>query len=236
MLSVGELYAQASPITRKHLKQIIREGIHNTNDQYYTLLGCNEDSLYYTTDTIHFYDNVKFFDQIGICCEFVEWEFTGDDLLRQQEPQTCMEPSSVELSTRQYYKYRMKKKRGNVYFQLMGHKQPVATYRLTNIEYLELADLTPCTAITLVRVKKSTPEETLTQTSEGPMLKKEPTQKKRRKSTREYPVLITMKMISPKLPNQQLMEKAVLVKPILKKAENNTPKKPVIKKPAEKTP
>lgn len=151
MFSTGEVFSQASPITRKHLRQIIHEGIHNTNNRFYSLLGCNEDSLYYTADTMHFYDNAQFFDQIGICCEFVEWEYTGNNLLRQQEPQTCMEPSSVEISTRRYYKYRIKKRGGNVYFQLVGQQNSIITFRLTNIEYIELADLTPCTAITLVR-------------------------------------------------------------------------------------
>jgi len=218
MLSVGELYAQASPITRKHLKQIIREGIHNNDDQYYTLLGCNEDSLYFTADTIHFYDNAKFFDQIGICCEFVEWEFTGDDLLRKQEPQTCMEPSSVEVSTRKYYKYRMKKWGGNVYFQLMEQKKPTAAYRLTNIEYIELADLTPCIAITLVRVKKTIPEEPPKDTLK--QIAMDPTLKKKRKRTRENPIMITMERLIPKLPNLKLMEKVAPMKPIMKKSVN----------------
>lgn len=206
-LSIGELYAQASPITRRHLKQIISEGIHHTNDQFYTLLGCNEDSLYYTADTIHFYDNVQFFDQIGICCEFIEWEFTDGNLVRQQEPQTCLEPSSVEISTRRYFKYRMKKWGGNIYFQLMEQKKPVITYRLTNIEYLELADLMPCTAITLVRVKKSTPDE-------SPKL---PTLKKKRKAIRENPIMISMERKSMKLPNLHLIEKEATAKPILQK-------------------
>lgn len=227
MLSAGELYAQASPITRKHLKQIIREGRYNDEYRFYNLLGCNEDSLYFTADTIHFYDNSRFFDQIGICCEFVQWELTGNNLIRQSEPQTCLEPSSVAVSTIRIYGYRLKKWGGNVYIQLMGKKQPVATYRLTNIEYIELADLTPCTAITLVRVKKTTPEETreitITQTQKElkpkkePTLKKEPNLKKKRKSTREIPSLISMERMSPKLSNLQLMEKVTSAKPILQK-------------------
>ncbi len=215
MLSAGELYAQASPITRKHLKQIIREGRHNDEYRFYNLLGCNEDSLYFTADTIHFYDNSRFFDQIGICCEFVQWELTGNNLIRQSEPQTCLEPSSVAVSTIRIYGYRLKKWGGNVYIQLMGKKQPVATYRLTNIEYIELADLTPCTAITLVRVKKTTPEETREITTK--QTPKKPTLKKKRKSTRENPVLITMERIFPKLPNLQLIEKVATAKPILQK-------------------
>lgn len=221
LLSVGELYAQASPITRKHLKQIIREGRQDNEYGFYSILGCNEDSLFFTADTIHFYDNSRFFDQIGICCEFVEWEFTGNNILRQSEPQTCMEPSSVAVSTIRIYGYRLKKWGGNVYFQLMGKKKPITTYRLINIEYIELTDLTPCTAITLVRVKKSTPEETpddtITQTPKEPKPKKEPNLKKKRKATREIPIMISMERLTPKLTHMQLIEKVATAKPILQK-------------------
>lgn len=227
MFSAGEVFSQASPITRKHLRQVINEGRQDNEYSYFSILGCNEDSLYYTADTIHFYDNSRFFDQIGICCEFVQWELIGSNLLRQQEPQTCMEPSSVEISTIRYYKYRMKKQGGNVYFQLLNQKNPVATYRLVNIEYIELANQLPCTAITLVRVKKINPKETgeetpgftLMQNNKEPSLKKLPKLRKKRRAIGENPVLTNMEPLTPKLPMLQLRERAVTAKPILKKSE-----------------
>ena len=197
MFSAGEVFSQASPITRKHLRQVINEGRQDNEYSYFSILGCNEDSLYYTADTIHFYDNSRFFDQIGICCEFVQWELIGSNLLRQQEPQTCMGPSSVEISTIRYYKYRMKKQGGNVYFQLLNQKNPVATYRLVNIEYIELANQLPCTAITLVRVKGA---------SMKPMLK-ERQPKKLRKFMRDKPVIMKMESKSPVIPMLLMIEK-----------------------------
>lgn len=197
MFSAGEVFSQASPITRKHLRQVINEGRQDNEYSYFSILGCNEDSLYYTADTIHFYDNSRFFDQIGICCEFVQWELIGSNLLRQQEPQTCMEPSSVEISTIRYYKYRMKKRGDNVYFQLVGQQNSIITFRLTNIEYIELADLTPCTAITLVRE----PEEAIKTMLE------EPQPKKPRKSKRERPNIIKIERRTPVIPMLQMIER-----------------------------
>ncbi len=197
MFSAGEVFSQASPITRKHLRQVINEGRQDNEYSYFSILGCNEDSLYYTADTIHFYDNSRFFDQIGICCEFVQWELIGSNLLRQQEPQTCMGPSSVEISTIRYYKYRMKKRGDNVYFQLVGQQNSIITFRLTNIEYIELADLTPCTAITLVRE----PEEAIKTMLE------EPQPKKPRKSKRERPNIIKIERRTPVIPMLQMIER-----------------------------
>ncbi len=197
MFSAGEVFSQASPITRKHLRQVIHEGRQDSDYNYFSMVGCNEDSLYFTADTIHFYDNAQFFDQIGICCEFVEWELIGSNLLRQQEPQTCLEPSSVEISTRRYYNYRIKRRGGDVYFQLLDQKNPVSTFRLANIEYIELADQVPCTAITLVRVKGA---------SMKPMLK-ERQPKKPRKFMRDKPVIMKMESKSPVIPMLLMIEK-----------------------------
>lgn len=151
-------YAQPYPSSKKHLEQLIREGSKNNYSGVYTIQACNEDSLFYKQDTIRFYDDPDYYSKIGICCEFIEWEFSDDDLIRQQEPQTCMDPSSLLVSSIRYYKYRIEKHNRKIFLNLYTDKKTYNSFLLQNIEYFELPGENNCRGITLIRQRPVIPK------------------------------------------------------------------------------
>lgn len=153
MMASLQLSAQHQPSSKKPLKQLIKEGTESNFIGIYTLITCNEDSLFFKSDTIHLYDNAYYFNTIGICCEFVEWEFSDDDLIRQQQPQTCLDPPSMLTSDIHYYKYRITKHKRRAYLRLYTKKDVFESYLVENIEYFELPGENNCRHITLIRIK-----------------------------------------------------------------------------------
>jgi hypothetical protein len=152
MIGMGmNLLSQPYPSSRKHLQQLIKEGNEQKDLKTYSLLACNEDSMFYMHDTLYFYDNAKYFDEVVNCCEFLEWEFLSDNIIRQQEPLTCLEPSNVLLSSMRYYKYKVTKRKKLIFLDIMLDKKMLASYLVRNIEYIELPKEESCRAITLIR-------------------------------------------------------------------------------------
>ncbi len=154
MIALGmNVISQPHPSSRKQLLQLIKEGNKQNDLKTYSLLACNEDSLYYTHDTIYFYDNARYFDEVVNCCEFLEWEFFSTDIIRQQEPLTCLEPSNVLLSSMRYYNYKVIKRKKQIFIDIMSNKRVLTSYLVRNIEYIELPNEERCRAITLIRRK-----------------------------------------------------------------------------------
>ncbi|HLN53492.1 MAG TPA: hypothetical protein VK212_07260 [Lentimicrobium sp.] len=152
-----KLYSQPDPSSKKHLERLIREGANDNFSGIYSILACNEDSLFFQQDTIRFYDDPGYFSSIGICCEFTEWEFIDDDLIRQQEPQTCLDPSSMLISSLRHFKYRLEKSRGKIYINLFSSNKEYESFLVKNIEYIELPGENNCRAITLIRQRPVIP-------------------------------------------------------------------------------
>ncbi len=154
MIGMGmNLLSQPYPSSRKNLLQLIKEGNEQNDLKTYSLLACNEDSLFYIHDTLFFYDNASYFDEVVNCCEFLEWEFLSNNVIRQQEPLTCLEPSNVLLSSMRYYKYKVTKRKKHIFIDIMLDKKLLTSYLVRNIEYIELPNEERCRAITLIRHK-----------------------------------------------------------------------------------
>ena len=144
-------YCQPNPSSRKYLKQLIREGQKSNFPGIYSIMACNEDSLFFKNDTVGFYDNVDYFSKIGICCEFIQWEFIDNDIIHQQEPQNCMDPSNLSVSSIHYFGFRIRKNKRNIYLDLYTDKRQFDTFLVKNIEYMELPGAVNCRGITLIR-------------------------------------------------------------------------------------
>ncbi len=148
-------YSQPEPSSKKYLKQLIKEGKKDNFPGVYSIMACNEDSIFFKNDTVRFYDNPAYFSKIGICCEFMQWEFIDDLIIHQQEPQNCMDPSDLSVSSIHYLRYKIKKSRHNIFLYLFDVNKQTESFLLQNIEYIELPGEINCRGITLIRQPKN---------------------------------------------------------------------------------
>lgn len=128
------LYSQTEFVTKKEVRRIIKEGFSISSDYSDAWGACNDDSLYFKTDTIKFYNNSNYFYQVGHCCQFVEWQFFMRKVIRRQEYQRCIEPPRISVASFFYFKYKIVKKKNIIIIKTFRKDNFIESFKVVRIE------------------------------------------------------------------------------------------------------
>ena len=128
------LYPQTELVTKKEVKRIIKKGFSTSSDYADSWDACNDDSLYFKTDTINFYNNSNYFYQVGHCCQFVEWQFFKRKAVRRQEYQRCIEPPRIYVASYFYFKYKIVKRKKMIIIKTFRNDNFGESFKVVRIE------------------------------------------------------------------------------------------------------
>jgi hypothetical protein len=134
IILTNNLYSQTDLVAKKQVRRIIKLGLSSRSGHDDTWFACNDDSLYFKSDTIRFYNSGNYFYKFEHCCQFVEWQFFKRNVIQRQESQWCKEPPCTFVASLISFKYKILKRKNKLILKTYRKDNCTVSFIIIGIE------------------------------------------------------------------------------------------------------